>query len=809
MFGKLRSSLRKSLRWKSSRERHAGRSGGDGGDAILGPTSAAASSIPHGSSSSFASARAHHADATPSNSGGGPAAGVTSGSDSAANSNKVPRQWQLDESAVRAGTCAFTVKYLGCAEVFESRGMHVCEQALVLLRDNTVHRKPQRAILYVSGEGLRVVDSKSRNLLVDQTIEKVSFCSPDRNHSKGFAYICRDGTTRRWICHGFNAVADTGERLSHAVGCAFQECLQRKQTREKQLRTKQNNAEALSAANTASNAYPSNTAGTSTASNLKMPSDSAEAPVKSTLLTGNQMNANFQRGTHRTQSLADRRLDPQAFVKVDRPPPLAVGTPSAASPFGVDDTVTVDDLQPQEFRRAQSSRVFSTQFVRQRIRSSMRSGDTLSGGQSNVGRNTATSTPPSTLLNQNNNTDAALDWPVRQQQYAGPSGNEAGAFHNASINFASPVGTEPSSSVRNYFGTTTTINSSLPSAATNNTISSSASAPYLQPSSSSQSVIRNEILDLCARINNQDFSNSSRGLSLMTATMTTPTDRAVELSTLPRSFAPPFASSNGTSWNYVAHSGGEAVGAQFVRTVPIPPRRNILPNVISTTASGFASFPLVNNPGVPNSTVENTQYYHLSKSGHQANGSSSEIKQQQRPNHLPTALLSAATRQQSGRLSKQSSVVMEEDEDPFSPPGWVDKKSVFPPFPPSSPTSAIPAPTPSKIERDKSDDAAAFYDDRDELQQRSPAVGRAAVPFNQLREEDANGSTPARRNPTPAEPTANGTVIHGDYVPVEYFSGRHSQHQFRYRPAQQAQPITAAAQESDPFNTTWVKLDSD
>lgn len=82
----------------------------------------------------------------------------------------------------------------------------------------------QRAVLYVSGDALRVVDEISKGLIVDQTIEKVSFCAPDRNHEKGFAYICRDGTTRRWMCHGFLAVKESGERLSHAVGCAFAIC---------------------------------------------------------------------------------------------------------------------------------------------------------------------------------------------------------------------------------------------------------------------------------------------------------------------------------------------------------------------------------------------------------------------------------------------------------------------------------------------------------------------------------------------------------------------------------------------------------
>lgn len=143
-----------------------------------------------------------------------------------------PHQWQSDEQAVRNGTCTFGVKYLGCVEVFESRGMQVCEEALKVLRNS--RRRAIRAQLHVSGDGLRVVEDDTKGLIVDQTIEKVSFCAPDRNHERGFSYICRDGTTRRWMCHGFLAGKDSGERLSHAVGCAFAVCLERKQRRDKE-----------------------------------------------------------------------------------------------------------------------------------------------------------------------------------------------------------------------------------------------------------------------------------------------------------------------------------------------------------------------------------------------------------------------------------------------------------------------------------------------------------------------------------------------------------------------------------------------
>ncbi|XP_036397772.1 protein numb homolog isoform X5 [Megalops cyprinoides] len=143
-----------------------------------------------------------------------------------------PHQWQTDEEAVRSGKCSFAVKYLGHVEVEESRGMHICEDAVKRLK--TAGKKAVKAVLWVSADGLRVVDDKTKDLILDQTIEKVSFCAPDRNFERAFSYICRDGTTRRWICHCFMAIKDSGERLSHAVGCAFAACLERKQKREKE-----------------------------------------------------------------------------------------------------------------------------------------------------------------------------------------------------------------------------------------------------------------------------------------------------------------------------------------------------------------------------------------------------------------------------------------------------------------------------------------------------------------------------------------------------------------------------------------------
>lgn len=71
-----------------------------------------------------------------------------------------PHQWDGDEIAVRNGNCSFPVKYLGCIQVQDSRGMHICEQALITLKAQK--GKSIKGQLYVSGDGLRVVDDETK-----------------------------------------------------------------------------------------------------------------------------------------------------------------------------------------------------------------------------------------------------------------------------------------------------------------------------------------------------------------------------------------------------------------------------------------------------------------------------------------------------------------------------------------------------------------------------------------------------------------------------------------------------------------------
>ena len=92
------------------------------------------------------------------------------------------------------------MKYLGALEVKDSRGISHCEEA-VKRHKQRKERNKRRALLCISPETIRLVKEKNKQLIIDQTIEKVSFCAPDSNYEKAFSYICREGTTKRWMCH--------------------------------------------------------------------------------------------------------------------------------------------------------------------------------------------------------------------------------------------------------------------------------------------------------------------------------------------------------------------------------------------------------------------------------------------------------------------------------------------------------------------------------------------------------------------------------------------------------------------------------
>ncbi|KAI6645641.1 Protein numb [Oopsacas minuta] len=136
-------------------------------------------------------------------------------------------QWERDKEKVFNSCVSFNVKVLGEISVDEARGVEICEYAV---KDIPYKKNKTRGLLKIYAHGLTLVEEKSSALLINQTIEKVSFCCALPSNDRIFTYIARDSFTRQWLCHAFVTTKGlSADRVSHACACAFTACLQKKQ----------------------------------------------------------------------------------------------------------------------------------------------------------------------------------------------------------------------------------------------------------------------------------------------------------------------------------------------------------------------------------------------------------------------------------------------------------------------------------------------------------------------------------------------------------------------------------------------------
>ena len=142
-------------------------------------------------------------------------------------------EWENDRKLVMTSGAPFQVKLLGVVEVAKGRGVDVCEAAIHSLKGSTKNKR--RLVVTVRADCIKSVDEETNEVVFEQPIEKVSFCSPYPGHTRLFSYIAREPTKKSWICHCFASMKDPGERVCHAMGCAFTACMRRQQSRIAEL----------------------------------------------------------------------------------------------------------------------------------------------------------------------------------------------------------------------------------------------------------------------------------------------------------------------------------------------------------------------------------------------------------------------------------------------------------------------------------------------------------------------------------------------------------------------------------------------
>ncbi|XP_003367488.1 PTB domain-containing engulfment adapter protein 1 [Trichinella spiralis] len=136
---------------------------------------------------------------------------------SQANGNKTKNNWIFPPDTLTHGQIEFSVKYLGSVAVPQSKGIDVIKEAL-----NRSHGyKLQKVLIQISIYGITLVDVKTKVLVCQHALHRISFCADDKQDKRVFAYIVkRSAESSEHDCHVFlcNKVA---EEITLTVGEAF------------------------------------------------------------------------------------------------------------------------------------------------------------------------------------------------------------------------------------------------------------------------------------------------------------------------------------------------------------------------------------------------------------------------------------------------------------------------------------------------------------------------------------------------------------------------------------------------------------
>ena len=102
------------------------------------------------------------------------------------------------KSAVPLMIPIFDLQFLGCTEVDKPKGIEVVKQGIQKLKFNQQLKKSEgsktpKAELTISVEGVAIQEPKTKKILHQYPLHKISYCADDKAEQRFFSFISKDG----------------------------------------------------------------------------------------------------------------------------------------------------------------------------------------------------------------------------------------------------------------------------------------------------------------------------------------------------------------------------------------------------------------------------------------------------------------------------------------------------------------------------------------------------------------------------------------------------------------------------------------
>ncbi|XP_054026998.1 low density lipoprotein receptor adapter protein 1 [Dryobates pubescens] len=117
---------------------------------------------------------------------------------------KLPENWTDTRETLLEGML-FSLKYMGMTLVEQPKGEELSAAAVkrIVATAKASGKKLQKVTLKVSPRGIVLNDSRTKELIENVSIYRISYCTADKNHDKVFAYIAQSQLSEALECHAF------------------------------------------------------------------------------------------------------------------------------------------------------------------------------------------------------------------------------------------------------------------------------------------------------------------------------------------------------------------------------------------------------------------------------------------------------------------------------------------------------------------------------------------------------------------------------------------------------------------------------
>lgn len=135
------------------------------------------------------------------------------------------KNWLHTPENLTSGHIAYLVKFLGSTEVDQPKGIEVVKEGIRKLKFAQQIKKAEgtktpKVELTVSVDGVAIQESKSKKILHQYPLHRISYCADDKAEKRFFSFIAKEADSDKHTCFVF--VSDKlAEEITLTIGQAF------------------------------------------------------------------------------------------------------------------------------------------------------------------------------------------------------------------------------------------------------------------------------------------------------------------------------------------------------------------------------------------------------------------------------------------------------------------------------------------------------------------------------------------------------------------------------------------------------------